>query len=80
MLPEYTQILAMDKVGQAILKKARKTTRISVLTKPSAEPESNVAKDQKRISDKADGVYQLAKPIPMPSSSIYKRGPYVKKD
>ena len=79
-LPEYTQILAMDTVGQAILKKARKTSKISVLNKPSGTPSTDAAKHQKELSDKADGVYQLAKPAPMPSSSIYKRGPYVEKD
>ena len=80
VLPEYTQILAMDKVGQAILKKARKTATISVLNKPSATPDSITAIRQKEISDNADAVYQLAKPISMPSASIYKRGPYVEKD
>ena len=79
-LPEYTQILAMDSIGQAILKKARKTAKISILNKPSTPPDSEAAKRQKELSDKADGIYQLAKPLPMPSTSIYKRGPYVKKD
>jgi len=76
-LPEYTQILAMDKVGQAILKKARKTADITILNKPSKSLSSVRAKRTKELSDKADMIVQLAKPEPMPSSAIHQRTPYV---
>ena len=79
-LPSYTQILAMDKVGQAILKKARKTAKIDILNKPSSVPRSTDGIHQKELSDKADEIYQLAKPISMPSTSIYQRSPYVAKE
>ena len=79
-LPEYTQILAMDKVGQAILKKVRKTSRISVITRPSTTPGSDLGAMQKARSDRADSIFLLAMPSPMPSSSIYKKSPFVKVD
>ena len=78
-LPEYTQVLGMDKVGQVLLKKIKKTTSISVLTKPSDSPAVPLAAKQKALSDKADSISQLAKPTPKPIGSIYKRTPFVNK-
>lgn len=76
--PQFTQILAMDKIGQALLKKIKKTAKISILTKPSSMPESPCAAEQKQLSDKADAVFQLMKPCPKPATDLYKRGPFIK--
>lgn len=62
-LPLYTQLLAADNVGQAILKEAKKSGTLSILTKPSrAASLSQHAKEQKLLSDKADSIFQLTKP------------------
>ncbi len=79
-LPEYTQVLGMDKVGQALLKRIKKTSSLSVLTKPSDLPRSPTAIRQKELSDTADAISQLTKPNVAPTGSIYKRTPFVKKD
>ncbi len=79
-LPEYTQVLGMDKIGQALLKEIKKTATISILTKPSDSPDFPIANKQKELADKADSISQLAKPTPTSTGSIYKRSPFVKKD
>ena len=79
-LPEYTQVLGMDKVGQALLKRIKKSSSLSILTKPSGTPCSALAIKQKELSDKADALSQLAKPTVSSMGSIYKRSPFVKKD
>ena len=79
-LPEYTQVLGLDKAGQSLLKRIKKSSNLSVLTRPSESPESPLAIKQKELSDKADALSQLAKPAIKPSGSIYKRTPFVKKD
>lgn len=78
--PLFTQILAMDKIGQALLKKIKKTAKISIMTKPSDKSESENVRHQRLLSDKADAVFQLMKPTKQPASSIYKRSPFVKKE
>lgn len=79
-LPEYTQVLGLDKVGQALLKKIKKTSTVSILTKPSDTPLSAIFKAQKELADKADAISQLARPTAGSVGSIYKRTPFVKKD
>ncbi|MBQ8690160.1 MAG: nucleotidyltransferase family protein [Clostridia bacterium] len=76
-LPSYTQVLAMDKNGQALLKKIKKTSSFSVLTKPSRLPEEQTARGQKALCDKADILFQHTKHSPEPASSIYKRTPFI---
>ncbi len=75
--PLFTQILAMDKIGQALLKKIRKTAKIDLITRPASKSASDEAGHQKALSDKADAVFQLMKPLPQPASSIYKKSPFV---
>ncbi len=79
-LPEYTQVLGLDKTGQALLKRIKKSSNLSVLTKPSDMPNSSLAIKQKELSDKADALSQITKPAVRSSGSIYKRTPFVKKD
>lgn len=79
-LPMYTQILAMDSVGMQILKKTRKTRSIQILTKPSDYKSfGEAALRQKQLSDKADSIFELTKPIPKDGSSALKFTPFVKK-
>ncbi len=79
-LPEYTQVLGIDSVGQALLKKIKKTSTISILTRPSDTPASAISASQKGLADKADAITQLARPRVGSTGSIYKRTPFVKKD
>ena len=60
-LPQYTQLLAADSLGLAILKKAKKTATIQILTKPSRYTLQNEAlKRQVELSQKMDFFYYLA--------------------
>lgn len=77
-LPEYTQVLAMDNLGKAILKNVKEKADFTVITKPSSfEHASDTAKMQKALSDRADAVYQLAKPIPTPGNASIRMTPFV---
>ena len=79
-LPAYTQLLAMDSNGRAILKGIGKHSCFPVLTKPSdldKLPEN--ALPQKRLSDMADSIFQMTKPIPKDGNAALRFTPYVKK-
>ncbi len=78
-LPLYTQILAMDKTGRSLLKKAKKMTDFPILTKPSAYNKlAENAKRQKEMSDKADAVYDLTRKKPISANYALTFTPYVK--
>ena len=79
-LPLYTQILAVDNVGMQILKKTRKSRTIQILTKPSDYKSFNEAElRQKTLSDRADSIFELTKPIPKDGASSLTFTPFVKK-
>ena len=78
-LPRYTQVLAMDTVGQSLLKKAKKMSTLELLTKPSVIPKDEIAKKQKHLADTADMTFQLARPVPLPQSYAFRVSPFVKK-
>ena len=79
-LPLYTQILAMDTIGMQILKKTRKSREIQILTKPSDFKNFNeVELRQKALSDRADSIFELTKPIPKDGASSLTFTPFVKK-
>ena len=75
----YTQVLAMDKIGQALLKKIKKASSIPAITRPSSrmEDQADLCK-QKDKADMADTVFQLTKPVCASAASIYRKTPYVK--
>lgn len=76
-LPEFTQILALDTVGQAVLREIKKNSDFAIITKPSAIPDCEVIKAQKALSDKADSIFELMKPSPDHGNAIYKKRPFV---
>ena len=79
-LPAYTQLLAFDSRGRAMLKTIGKRSCFPVLTKPSdLEKLPENALPQKILSDKADAVFQLTKPIPKDGNSALRYTPFVKK-
>ena len=79
-MPEYTQLLATNSVGQNLLKKLKKIDGITVITKPSSYKSlSPDAVKQKQLSDGADSVFQLSKPVGVPGNASLKSTPFVKK-
>ncbi len=80
-LPLYTQILALDKVGQRIVKKIKKATDFPLLTKPSeAKGFTDEVYKQWQRSTVADALLCLAMPRPLPQEQALKFVPCVKKD
>jgi hypothetical protein len=60
-LPSYTQVLAMDEVGRAVLKRIKKMSSFPVVTKPSAYREfGNEVIKQKELANRADSIFGLA--------------------
>ena len=79
-LPAYTQLLAFDTFGRAMLKTIGKQSSFPVLTKPSDIDKLPVeALPQKELSDKADAIFQMTKPIPKDGNSALRFTPFVKK-
>ena len=79
-LPLYTQALAMDCVGQTILKAIKKKSGFPVITKPSAtDMLGDDAKRQKLLADRADFVFELTRPCPQDAGTALKTTPYIKK-
>ena len=79
-LPMFTQLLATDDKGRAILKAVRNQGSISILTKPSdTDALLETAKLQKKLSDSADSIFQLTKPMPKSGNSALRFTPFVKK-
>ena len=77
--PLYTQVLAMDERGRAILASIRKTSRISLLTKPAdLHKLSESAREQAVLSYRADSVFALALPTPQRSDIFLCTAPYRK--
>ena len=78
-LPAYTQLLGLDSRGRAMLKTIGKQSQFPVLTKPSDIGKlPDIAVPQKILSDKADAIFQMAKPIPKDGNSALRFTPFVK--
>lgn len=79
-LPSYTQLLAADGVGTALLKRIKKVSDFPILTKPSAiNAFSSQQLSAKALSDKADSVLQLTKPDFVRGDATLLFTPFVKK-
>ena len=79
-VPKYTQILAMNTKGAALLKRIKKVSAFPILTKPSSKaalPQDAVR--EKELSDKADSVFQLTKPRTVRGDAGLLFSPFVKK-
>ena len=80
MLPAYTQLLALDTRGRAMLKTIGKRSCFPILTKPSdIEKLPDAALPQKELADHADSIFQMTKPVPKDGNSAMRFTPYVKK-
>lgn len=79
-LPAYTQLLALDSQGRAMLKTIGKQSQFPILTKPSdTQKLPDAAIPQKMLSDKADAIFQMTKPIPKDGNTALRFTPFVKK-
>ena len=78
--PAFTQLLALDSRGRAMLKTIGKQSDFPILTKPSDfENLPETALKQKIVSDRADSIFQMTKPIPKDGNSALRFTPFVKK-
>ena len=80
LIPEYTQVLAFDEKGRKKLKEIKKSSTVSVLTKPADYiflPDK--AKSQAEISNRADLVFSLARPTSTAGNEFLKTSPFCKK-
>ena len=77
--PAYTQLLALDSNGRAMLKTIGKYSSFPILTKPSdLDKLTKKALPQKAASDKADSIFQMTKPIPKDGNCALRYTPFVK--
>jgi predicted nucleotidyltransferase len=77
--PLYTQVLAMDGVGRSLLARIRKTTGISLLTKPADLGKlSAAAQAQAAFSYRADSIYALLSPKAQSMDIFLRTAPYLK--
>ena len=77
--PEYTQVLAANSVGREILRRIKKSSDFSVITKPSSTRGlAEKAKTQKDMADIADSIFGLTLPGATPPSDALRSKPYVK--
>ena len=80
VLPKFSQVLAFDSRGRALLKSIKVKSDFTLITKPSASDSlDSVAKEQKRRLDRADSVFQLSKPQSVSGADALRRTPFVKK-
>lgn len=79
-LPEYTQVLAMDHIGRTLLKRIKKMSDFSVITKPSSYKEhSQSVISQKELSNRADAIFDLTLKCSNSAKDALTFTPYVKK-
>ena len=75
----YTQVLALNAKGSALLKRVKRTSSFPIITKPSATKKlSEDALSQKRRSDRADSIFQLTKPKAPSGCYALTVSPYIK--
>ena len=77
-LPKFTRVLALDKVGQSVLRDAKSQASISVFSKPSERPLCKETAQQKELADRADAVFQLTKPDKTSGSYAMLTSPFFK--
>ncbi len=77
--PRFTQLLASDALGLAILKRTKKTATIKILTKPTRYDKSDpILVSQVEMSHKMDMFYSLAKTGHSASEAVTS-SPFIKK-
>ena len=80
-MPTYTQVLAMSSRGAALLKRIKSGAEIPILTKPSKTDTLGCdACYAKALADRADSVFQLAKPAMGSAYEWLRFTPFVEKE
>lgn len=79
-VPAYARILAFNDAGRDIIKSAKKSSQIPIITRPSSiKSESKKAKDLLALERRADDIYSLFMPSPIQQGNTFTRSPvYVK--
>lgn len=77
--PAFTQVLGMNDRGRIALRLAAKRAKLAILTKPAdARALSDAAARQAMLSQRADLIYPLAMPEPVPGNFFILSAPYRK--
>lgn len=79
-LPKFTSVLAANEKGMDVLKKAKKTSRIPIITKPADYKKHPEIAAQFEMNLQADGLYSLACPTAMPHNWSLFITPYIKNE
>ncbi len=80
-MPQYTQVLAMDKVGSRLLKEIKRTSAFPVITKPASYRHcSDEVIRRMEQSVRADSVFALARKNALRGNFPLLFTPYVKKE
>ena len=78
--PAYTQILGMNDRGRLALRRAARSSALSLLTKPAdARSLTGIAAKQSALSQRADLLYPLAMPRPTPGNADILAAPFLNK-
>ena len=78
--PVYTQVLAMDEVGQSVLKRIKKMSGFPVITKPASYRKyGDEVILRREFADRADSVYDLTLETRTDGLSPFTFTPFVKK-
>lgn len=77
--PAFTRVLAMDKTGQALLKRMKHTSAIPVLTKPAHDRKlPSAALEQAARANRADSVYAMLFPAAKRADLYIRTSPFCK--
>lgn len=72
----YVKLLAFSENGRSVLRKARKTSQIEIVTKPAAvKNQSETAKSLLALEKRADDIYSLFMKTPCEQGSALKKSP-----
>lgn len=78
-LPKFTTLLAMDQSAGELLRKAKKTSRIPIITKPADYKEIPEIRAQFELNLRADALFALCCDETLPTNWSILKTPYVKK-
>ena len=78
-LPKFTTLLAMNQRAGELLRRAKKVSRIPIITKPADYKEISEIKEQFEMNLRADALFALCCECPMPANWSIMKTPYVKK-
>ncbi len=78
--PAYAVLLAADRVGCAFLARTRKTSEIEVVTSHAGIPQTDAAKRQEELTERAFSLYTLCAPVPLPADAFLRCSSWISND